>query len=321
MDDTVCVPPPHRLMRLSRTFFRLGVGLAAASLLSEAHADKRVVVTSTANSKYIARKFVEGKPVTETYVFMQGHYFEGFTVDQSIDKMPFRRIAEYLAPELAKQQYLPAMEPKQADLLLVIHWGTTVRHVTTQEMTGNTSIRTDTSTSASTLTRQVVLSEMDPNSIDGQSTLAQTWLGDERNQASFDILEQMTEQTGSEMTKSSNVALLGYGRHLARNSNQPWSTETERTLRSDLATERYFIIVKAYDLKEKIEPGRNRRAVWTLHMNMSSAGNNFRTALASMSQIAASYFGQATDSVKTITPRVRKGEVVLAPLIILGESN
>ena len=37
----------------------------------------------------------------------------------------FSRIAEALAPELAQHQYFPAKDFRAADLLLVVHWGTT----------------------------------------------------------------------------------------------------------------------------------------------------------------------------------------------------
>jgi hypothetical protein len=89
-------------------------------------ADPRVVVSATANAEYTQRKFGGEKTTPESYVVMQGHYFEASIVDHSIDRMPFRRIAEIFAPELARRQYWPAKDAKDADLLIVVHWGTTM---------------------------------------------------------------------------------------------------------------------------------------------------------------------------------------------------
>src|SRR5690606_25421203 len=82
-------------------------------------ADKNVVVIARANADYVQGRLGEdGKPKPETYVFMEGNHYKGHTVDRSIERMSFRDIAGFLAPELAKQEYYPGPSATESDLLL-----------------------------------------------------------------------------------------------------------------------------------------------------------------------------------------------------------
>lgn len=283
----------------------------------------RVSVTSIANNVYTTRKFDGPKTRAETYVFMQGDYYEGVTVDHSIEKMPFRKIAEYLAPELARQQFLPTKDAASADLLIIVHWGTTIPYLTTQELTASrTPTRDPANLSTGPATRPGEFEYTDPLSHSGmEGYLNKYFIGmfdDQDRQMEFDRLVQETERMGPGVTQTSNGELLGYGRDLRRANRDLFPTEEERALRFDLQTERYFIILKAYDLHQKAERGQIPRPVWTVHLNMRSPGINFATALGTMSTVAADYAGRTTDRVKSIRPSTRAGTVNLAPLIILG---
>lgn len=278
-----------------------------------------MAVVATANPAYTERKYGGDKPRTETYVFMQGHFFEGSTVDRSLERMSFRQVAEYLAPELAKQQYLPGTDLKTADLLLIVHWGVTLPHTGVQEMTGRTGLVTDTSNSVDTAIRAHLMEANTDE--DGNLTPlgALAALGDNsRSQLGFDRLEQLSEHASGEMRQGDNLRLLGYADELHRmRKKNPFGSAAEETLRHDLLAERYFIIVCAYDLRATA--GSSRRPVWKMHLNISSPGNNFRTALTRMSTAAASFVGRPSEGVATVRPARREGKVHLAPLIILGE--
>lgn len=274
-------------------------------------ADSRVSLTASADPAYTQRKYGESEPRTETYVFMQGRYYEGHTVDRSIERMPFRRIAEYIAPQLARQRYVPATELKFADLVIVVHWGTTRPVLSMQDMAGHTSAATDMTNSAITLTNAALQSAADA----GMSPLL--GLSDNhQTQLHLDRLEQTANQAGAEMTRSDNVALLGYTEEMYRMRKDFVTSEAEASLRHDLNSERYFIILKAYDLR-----GVARQAIWTMHLNVSSPGNNFQKALDRMSVAAVHYVGRTTGAVRSVRPDVREGRVDLAPLVILNEAK
>lgn len=288
-------------------------------------ADPRVAVISTASPDYFERKFGHGgKPRLETYVFMQGNYFEGRTVDRSIEKMPFRRIADYLAPELAKQEYLPTTRIGEADLLLVVHWGTTNPHVSSQEMMGRTTSVTDMSTDVDSLNRSIrqeaALGDPSTSEDDDTLTLALLDIGNPMDaRLNLDRLEQLNDQIAGDMSRASNMALLGYADQMYKFKHSLWVSPFESTLRYDLSDERYFIIVQAYDLKVKPEAGRSRRPLWKMHLNISSPGNNFSTALSRMSLVAGNFAGRTSGEVVSVRAGRRTGTVTYGPMIILGE--
>jgi len=289
-----------------------------------------VRITASASPDYTRQKFTGDGVRRETYVFMPGKYFDGVTVDRSIEGMPFRRIAGYLAPELARQAYVPSATLASADLLIVVHWGTTVPFVSQLEMTGQTSYVTDTSTPPAGIVKR--LQEEQAQGVDfgrapdaavsfllNQSAGAVGSGGDLARLAGADALIQVTDQVSGDMSKATNAVLLGYTRDMRRHSGDMMPDEEERTLRSDLLSERYFIILKAYDLRATREPGRPLKAVWTVHMNMRSPGINFQTAANAMSIAAVDFIGRDSGKVGTVLPRLREGHVKLGEMIIVGE--
>ena len=92
------------------------------------------------------------------------------------------------------------------------------------------------------------------------------------------------------------------------NCHHAGTSTTGKPLRFDLTTDRYFLIVMAYDLHEPLTRGKTRHAVWILHVNIRFSSDNSESALSRMSQASADYFGRNTDEVKTIVPRIREGK-------------
>jgi len=317
-DMTGSIPRLHRRLNpLPRNFVRawlMGIALILSPGLS---ADEHVAVVASAATAYTQRKFDGPKVRTETYVFMEGSFIPGQTVDRSIERMPFRRIAEFLAPELARQQYLPAPEAKSADLLIVVHWGTTSPRTSAAEMQGTTTINLD-------HTQERALNDEINAQAAGGSDIMSAWLstGSEIDrQAGFEQAERYTDNLDSDYTTANSAKLLGYSKSLQQLEKNIFGSTEETTLRSDLSTERYFIILKAYDLKAPLAAGQKRRAVWTAHLNMRSPGKNFPTALRKMGNVGAGYFGKSTDTVETRLPAVREGRVILGPLVIIEEDG
>jgi len=82
-----------------------------------------VTVGAAASPEYTQRKFGGGNTTSETYVVKPGQFAASNIADKSLNHTPFRRVAEALASELARRQYWPAKDAKDADLLIVVHWG------------------------------------------------------------------------------------------------------------------------------------------------------------------------------------------------------
>jgi len=101
-------------------------------------------------------------------------------------------------------------------------------------------------------------------------------------------------------------------------SSSQFVSPTEERLLSDLQTERYFVVVRAYDLRATKFAGKRPIPVWTIHINMRAAGQNFETALARMGNTAVAYFGKKLDGVTTVRATERQGEVIIGPLTIIS---
>lgn len=83
----------------------------------------KVYVYAKANDEYVERRSTSEGPLPETYHIMEGRFYGGNVSDASLEKPDFQTLADTLKMELLKQEYYPAREFKQGDLLIVVHWG------------------------------------------------------------------------------------------------------------------------------------------------------------------------------------------------------
>jgi hypothetical protein len=307
---------PPRLIAAS--LFLLAAGAAL-------RADKHVVVIARADPEYSETRFnEEGQLRPETYVFMQGHHYPGETVDRTMERMTFREIVGYLAPELARRKYLPGPSAVEADLLLIVHWGTTRPKIGIREMTAQPTTEVDRDRlMVETMKEFGVPVEIESNFGGVPDSLLMPLGADFNQDQEFERLDRMTDELNQQFRRGDNVTLLGYADDLRRLGKRAWTGELERSLRHDLNTERYFVVIRAYDLKGRVPSVRKNRPVWTMHLNISSPGNNFRTAMNRMSVAAARYAGlnNADPATVRVTGQETTGTVALAPLVILGEAQ
>jgi hypothetical protein len=282
--------------------------------------DSTVAVTSSAIPDYTRAKFGQEQIRRETYVFMVGRYFEGTTLDHSLDRLTFRKLAESMAQQLARKQYFPAKDLHSADLLVVIYWGTTKPHISVEEAHAqsapqlNGSLPTHTYDSSAGI-ETPLMAGSDPTIADFYANVT----SENDMRVGFDQADRTTDAFGADFDNSNNIALLGYGRQLRALVARPSQGTTEATLRSDLSSERYFIILRAYDL-HSLKNGKSR-VVWTLHANTRSPGHNFAEALNLMGNVAVDYFGRESGGVVSVPPKLREGKVEFGEIRIIGEKK
>lgn len=309
MMKTICGPSYNTLMKTIACVGWLGVcalsGLAASVGFA---ADKRVVVSADAVPEYTQRKFGGDGPRPESYVFMEGDFHPGGMADASLQKMSFRQVVEWLAPELARKNYLPVKAINDADLLIVVSWGMTMPAVRIHDLRAQTNPFTDTSTSATTLGVAA-----------GGPTFGGGFFSDQERQVQFDRLEQGTDFMGAAMGLAGSAQLLGYSRDLRRLGGSLFSSAAEDSLRQDLGEERYFLIIKAFDLRSLRNQGP-KRSVWTLHVNMGAVGRNFSGALEKIGPVAVDYFGRATTEVTAVIPDAKDGKVDVGEVKVVSEA-
>ncbi|HEY1793452.1 MAG TPA: hypothetical protein VGG34_11085 [Opitutaceae bacterium] len=90
----------------------------------EARAEDFVAVSSQASNGYVRARLADGTCEPETYTFKKGGFLSSRMADDSIDRMTFASITGEIGVSLAARQYLPAVDPKAARLLIVVYWGT-----------------------------------------------------------------------------------------------------------------------------------------------------------------------------------------------------
>ena len=291
---------------------RLSLCLLSLLLCGPVRADKHVAAVGKATPAYLERRMVDGKPRRETYVFMAGERFDGAIRDRTFEQTTFRQIAEYLAPKLTQQNYWPTPDVKDADLLIAVHWGVTRPRESFNDMTGRTTLSPDPAGVPGLFADSQAKADIEA-ALGGP--LDYGALSERMSQ-----LDDIVDGDQQAFIGAGTARLLGYTETLHRLSQEPNFTTRQYTLEHDLRTERYFIIVRAYDLHAPTKEARSR-PVWTLHLNISSPGNNFKTAMVSMSEAGAGLFGRNTDGVTTVVPEPPSGHVELHDLIIVGEAK
>jgi hypothetical protein len=309
--------------------------LAAAALLPallRADHEGFVTVSASATKGYAQRKFVDGIPQRQSYVFYEGKFF-GQTNDPSLQRVSFIDVARMLAPDLAKQSYFPTRDAKAADLLIVVNWGSTL---------------TDPSQDGADPERQFEFQEK-MQSIRDYNTVFSSGSGNaDPAPITFQMMIGRTDQFSAQVAASYNARLLGYTTTLNKEIARSWaypdglSAKAESYL-ADLNQERYFVVIVAYDYQElqrhhrgddmraamgtpqfavtsasRRDPGAPPTPLWTVRMNIRASGNNFTQALPAMSAVAAEYFGKQMDGLATSRASVGStGHVEVGPTKVM----
>jgi len=246
-----------------------------------------VIVSATADDNYTQMKFGPVAPKPETYLFFQGKFYGGAIRDRDLEHAQFSQIVQTLGKGLVQQNYLPSKDLKNADLLIVVHWGTTEVY------------QDDFATSMAL-----------PNNNGGAPT---------RSLGLLQKLEQEDRQINFEM----NAHLLGFGQQLSQRQAQASANHVsvdEMNLLQNLGDERYFVILMAYDYRT-MKKGVRPKLLWSTRFSMQGPGNKFTTALPIMSRVAADYFGHAT-GVKSVTvSRIPEGKVEVGTPSVVGDGR
>jgi hypothetical protein len=270
-----------------------GFGLGQGALTMHAES---VAVAASAEPDYVHRKFGEHGAKAESYVFAKGTRFGGFLRDPSLEQMQFQDIARQLVPDLAKQRYYPAHDGRNAELLIVVHWGITA----VEEDPTNGALDFD---------------KLQKDAIAYNASFAKASIADPGYMLSdLAVMGAKAPQAGS--APADNAQLLGYSSELQKEEYRSLGvangmTDADRRLREDLTDERYFVVLMAYDLGSLREgkKGVKPRLLWSTHFSTRATGFSFATALPAMSRVAANFFGHQVDGLLLDAAKVPEGRV------------
>ena len=282
------------LLRLTGWLLAVAVwavpGLDAAEL-------KFITVSASAVPGYVRPLDAQGKPQAESYIFTQGRYFAGLTADAGLEQVKFDDILKTLAPSLAKQNYFPAKEVPTADLLIMVHWGTTTVYEDPQK-----AFQVDRVNDALGAYR----ASADGNNGNADPGALNQALGD-----------QAAAQASAEAVLARNSALLGYKPDLEREQRKLFPSTGELTMTAELNEERYFVILMAYDYR-RMRTEHKSHLLWATRISVRSPGSKFIEAMPALVQAGANVFGRKVDGLVRVDGRTREGRVDLGEMKIIG---
>jgi len=272
---------------------------------AQAWQDSSVAVAAGADRDYVIRKFGErgtaAKP--ESFVFAQGKYFGGFLRDPSLEHTRFMEIAANLAPDLAKQRYFPASAGRNPDLLIVVHWGITgIEEDPGHGQTDFAKLQKDGAAYNSKFSS-------------GAGGSSKGGIGD-AGYVTADLAIAYGQKAATGSAPAENAQLLGFDAELQKEEYRSLGvvtgiTEMDRRLREDIADERYFVILMAYDFQSVKDgtKGVKPKLLWSIHFSVRATGFNFTNALPAMGKVAANYFGHQVDGLLLDAQKVPEGRV------------
>ena len=304
----------------------LAATLALGPALAAAQDAITTAVFSQADKAYKRRKAANGGWEREYYAMSNGGLLPGTSRDGTVDKVHFASLAGVLAEHLARQDYWPATEGREPDLLIVIHWGTTIpfNDGTYRGNIENTAVAMNT---LSEMTREITGPQMPAASPDGgppQSEISLTGSAqDMQRQAAADavasaMITQDLFNKARDQANERNAKLLGYMQDInAANGIQRFAGGG--TLYSDLIGDieesRYYVIISAYDFKQTVRE-KKPKLQWVTRVSIRTPGNSFEGRMSTLVANAARYFGR--ESGRLVRQYERSGTVQIGEATVVG---
>lgn len=258
-----------------------------------------IVASATAGSDYQRPRDAAGALRPETYVFAEGQFLGGGTVDRGLEQTTFTQITRTLAVNLARQNYLPAPDLSSAQLVIMVHWGLTM---VSEDPMKDINLQRAQEALATFSAAQEANGLADPTALNSATSA----LG-------------MARQ-GVQDAVNRNAVLLGFARSLERERRQMMTSTAEITMSNELNEERYFVILMAYDNQTRLKE-RKSRLMWVTRLSVRSPGNNFTEALPALARVGAEVFGRQLDGLVRVKAPLGRGTVTIGELEVLGEAR
>lgn len=289
----MCSRHPFLFGRIARGIFLGLVVLTAAG----ARSNDSIVVSATATNDYVRPLDVGGRPVAETYVFMEGEHMGGGAKDGSEGRMSFEAMTRVLAENLLKQNYIPTRNVPEARLLIRVFWGTTLIYEDPQKQLNVEALNSALSQYSANVEANGIADSGEINSV---------------------LSRQATQGNAANDAIARNARLLGYQRTLDKLGTRIIATTDEEALRGELSEERYFVVLLAYDY-EHLRRTKQARLLWITRLSIRSPGNNFTEALPLLALAGAESYGRNVDDLQRVKVRsLPGGEVNMPEMKVLG---
>lgn len=242
----------------------------------------RVVVDARASERFDAMK--QENPDGLTFNLMEGKFYGGSMRNKELENLPSQTIAREIAERLRSQNMYLTVNNPDANLLIILSWGTTDIPPDWSEMFGE----------------------------DGSSG----GLGDESEDEFAEPEDTFLEDTSRDDRNRRGVStaqLLGIDRALSSSNKMPQDYyELDEMLRDD----RYFIVVQAFDF-QRMRAKEGIELLWSTRFSMYANGVGFEDAYLSLARAAEPYFGQNLDDISKERTHLGAGETRMGDLEVI----
>ncbi len=278
-----------------------------------------ISVYSRTSSSYRREFLPDGNLKPQTYVVGNGGISSLPGQTGAGDPTLFPTIVKLMARRLAQQSFYPARRQASADLLLVLHWGTTVPFNDAQLQNANANFGSamNAYNNAQAVVRESEARGDQQTTTDGIQIPIRSARDAAQEDAETQLLQSQLFQDMRLKADEANARLLGYVEEINYRNNPARFAGAGNyfdDLMNDIETPRYYVIVQAYDFQAAQIDGR-RKLLWTTRMSIPARGSDFSRCLPAMLSDASQYFGRDSDR---LVRNYREGVVRLGELEVLG---
>jgi hypothetical protein len=280
----------------------LGIRLLGQPAARAAEGNEDITaVNSTVSRDYVRKKLPDGSFQPEEYAFGDGGHYAGPFPDDTIDKLSFADIARIIAVPLARENYIPAKDPKKTKFLIMLYWGTTT--VPQVNGSGNANVPAQDVTA----TAQVAGAPGSASTSDADAAMAAMEMANR--------LRDHLDYTNSQMLgyDSEGVIATEYGEALKHSALKMHRHD----LIAEIEHNRYFVVLMAYDF-QLLQSQKKHKLVWETRFSINQPRNDFGKALPVMASYASRYFGQDSNGLvrkPVVDGHVEVGEPTLIELL------
>jgi len=278
-------------------------------------------VFSDISPDYQRTPLVGGGFVPETYVVGKGVCMDQTGEDESLSKTSFRDVSHIIAEALARDDFVPAPEPKNAKLLIVFNWGRTTPFEGNSSGSDLNRLGASMNASAQTTAQLAQAQAFSPSSRwQNQSVsqamfqLQQSQLSEQNDELGQMLALQQMDQSARERADLFNARLLGYHLELKRAAElKDFMLSANFSVDSvldEIESPRYFVILQAYDFQMMLKE-KTRKLLWTTRFSVSAKGHSFDEELRNMAMASVGLFGSDSKTLKRglDSSRVEIGEL------------
>ncbi len=254
-----------------RTFFCIGfVFLLGCVMLQGLSGEvNRVAVRAEASIEFRQNRAKDDKRI-QSYHLVEGKFFGGDIADSSLDEVTFEEIADQLALNLKRQNFVPAETNDVGDLLILVNYGAS-RFLGDRDRYG------------------FIFSDILPPVVKPSGEVYD-----------YPLTKQAIPKFWGTILPSERMGVKEqYFRSMVLGFEGVYSskvTSYEAYIQRQLAGEgRYFIYVSAFDLP-LLRKGE-KKILWTTRYSIRSIGQSFEEAIKQLNTVAGHYFGKHFDHI------------------------